>query len=815
MKKIIIILICLFSIDKIYSQGCTNNASDCENGNGISTNPNNLQNPACPDLKNDFEWRIKQDPSVVSVNPEFYIVYDVNGVPKSIRNPFNNPGNHDYSHIDDNHNSNYQPADGWELLKLEFGALSNFNTGWTQLEQDRPGINPLLGGVKLPYLILYNKYSGTFRFFGTFINKQIFSDVFHIEIKIPKKSNYDEGRSGYTNLYFDDLAATNLLSAQGESVQPLDKESDETQLSIFVRNNKNSSEFFWFDIPVVYDPCICQKRLQLDIKISEVYASSVLINNDQGKGVFQANNQIKLEFNRVLALGTKQKTWPNIDNFSIETNPVILNINSFRDFINIVINSELFSESEKNNLQTMFETLECDKNLEKIAKRQLDFDQIQPLINAEKNFDRNTSFLSTMTSGCFKQNAGLINSDYYKANGSYRISSYPLETIRIALPGSNWMNTFLQTTNYISNGKNVPAYPTYNERLGVFALLKTPSFSVVRSHQANSLYAAQFKILDTLKYTFNPLLNVDEENTKIYVRLVYEGENVPSTQRGYNFEYNKQGKYRLESKFVPIEYFKNTPMVAEIFEQFNSDKVFIQFKIFLTSKNVGSDGKANSSYLFYTFPINLEDKMSNKLPVDQLLNNQGIKILTQNKNFDKNILFEKSTILAYDGKVKIAAKMDVANGKTVKIYSTSGFDIEQGAEINPSIELIVGYPYEKETIPQATFSYINNFCKQGYKADVFAKKSNQSANTEENKVKLFPNPNNGLFYIEFDRKIEYEANLQIVDVTGKQVYNKILNNWELNKYTIDVQNLTSGIYFVKITCGNTKKTENLIIHSNQ
>jgi hypothetical protein len=36
----------------------------CEDGNGISTNPANLQNPACPLLKNDFEWRIKQDPSL-------------------------------------------------------------------------------------------------------------------------------------------------------------------------------------------------------------------------------------------------------------------------------------------------------------------------------------------------------------------------------------------------------------------------------------------------------------------------------------------------------------------------------------------------------------------------------------------------------------------------------------------------------------------------------------------------------------------------------------------------------------------------------
>ena len=115
-------------------------------GNGISTDPDNLINELCPDLKNDFEWRIKQDPSVVSVNPEYYISYDPNGVPKSIRNPFNDPGNTEYSHVGNNHNSNYQPQDGWELLKLDLGAESNFNTGWSQLPENHPGINQVSRG---------------------------------------------------------------------------------------------------------------------------------------------------------------------------------------------------------------------------------------------------------------------------------------------------------------------------------------------------------------------------------------------------------------------------------------------------------------------------------------------------------------------------------------------------------------------------------------------------------------------------------------------------------------------------------------------
>ena len=50
-------------------------------------------------------------------------------------------------------------------IEFDFGALSNFNTGYSLL--DPPGMNPEVGGKRLPYMILYNKHSGTFRFFGS------------------------------------------------------------------------------------------------------------------------------------------------------------------------------------------------------------------------------------------------------------------------------------------------------------------------------------------------------------------------------------------------------------------------------------------------------------------------------------------------------------------------------------------------------------------------------------------------------------------------------------------------------------------------
>ena len=128
----------------------------CEVGNAISTNPNNLKNDDCPDLKNDFEWRVKHSPNLTFPPAEYYVAYNANGVPKGLRNPFNDDDNdNEYRYLAGNHESNYHPEDGWELLKVDFGALSNFNTGYSVL--DVPGFNTETGGKKLPYMILYNK----------------------------------------------------------------------------------------------------------------------------------------------------------------------------------------------------------------------------------------------------------------------------------------------------------------------------------------------------------------------------------------------------------------------------------------------------------------------------------------------------------------------------------------------------------------------------------------------------------------------------------------------------------------------------------
>ena len=775
-------------------------AEYCEDGHGISTDPGNLVNDDCPDLKNDFEWRVKQDVSVVSVNPEFYIVYDESGIPKSIRNPFNIPTNSEYRHLGDNHNSNYNPEDGWELLKVDFGALSNFNTGWTQLEADRPGINPFTGGTSIPYFILYNKYTGTLRFFGSIFNyKRSFSTI-KVDITVPESGEYS----------IADLKATNLLSIQGEATQPLDQETEETSISVFCQYPNNESMFFWFDLPVAYDPCICKQKSELHLTFHEMYSAEIPINGDLSRGITNSTAPAKKEFGRSLAAASSEEIPFELNQEIIASNPII-NLSSITDWVVIALSSDRYSGEERNALVQIFENIYCTSDFQQVTNRTLANVDLQEYIQGEKILDANTTYSSLTTSGCFNiDNAGSLVSDYYDIEGEYRRSE-PIfgEQIRLAMPGSNWSDTRLQPNVYIgNNSKPIPSYPTYNERLGTFALLETPVFAYQDALQGKAEYLAKLGQIENFKYTFNPKMNVNLDKTKIYCRMAYSGKEVPVQANSIHFDYNANAKYPLTSTFVPIEYFKNMPLLAQVYEQMDQDKLFVQFKIYVESNDKGTNGNPNSSYLFYTYPVKLE-KTEARLPIstNELTGSNNIQLSSKDKVYDVDTYFPKSAILAYDGKVYISANMDVEEGEQVIIYATAGFEITSEAELPKGLSLRTGYPFKIENQPPVNYEYLNSFCsdKQRYRAHHFAKrKSEQSQDiTDERVLNIYPNPNEGVFYVSFDQPITTDEELVVYSLDGKQVYTKTLKPYGGKSYTMELSGLAKGLYLVKIL-GNTE-----------
>ncbi len=192
MKKIINIIILLLTIHYAKAQTCSPitippGVDYCKDGRGISTKPSNPVNNECPDLENNFDWRVKHTPGGTVPN-EYYFIYGPNASanPVWVRNPFNGPTDATYHpYITANHGSNFQPEDGWELLKVEFGSAGNIGLAFDQA----PGPNNITNiRPKLPYMMLYNKYSGTLRFFGALMEPDNTYETVKIELRIPSQS---------------------------------------------------------------------------------------------------------------------------------------------------------------------------------------------------------------------------------------------------------------------------------------------------------------------------------------------------------------------------------------------------------------------------------------------------------------------------------------------------------------------------------------------------------------------------------------------------------------------------------------------------
>jgi Secretion system C-terminal sorting domain/Outer membrane protein Omp28 len=101
--------------------------------------------------------------------------------------------------------------------------------------------------------------------------------------------------------------------------------------------------------------------------------------------------------------------------------------------------------------------------------------------------------------------------------------------------------------------------------------------------------------------------------------------------------------------------------------------------------------------------------------------------------------------------------------------------------------------------------YTNGVYGSGASQNLRSLASLKSDSFTQAKVRIYPNPSNGIFTISTTAN----AKLEVIDLTGKSVFktDKISNSSE-----IDLSNLQKGIYLAKIKTENSSYTEKLIIN---
>jgi hypothetical protein len=896
-----------------------NTEQDCENGNGISTNPNNPINTKCPERRNNFDWRVQRTDGY----PEDYIIYGPNTTYKEIQNPFTGPSG--ASHVGtlvNQTNSDYQPEDGWELLKVEFGIEGNTNINNTQNYQ--PNQPHDYTKPRMPYMILYNKYSGTMRFFGALLNANSDYETLEIQLRIPSESP----KESEFGVYVKQLKATNLLSLTRDFAQPLDIETNDVATSMFIKFRNNENEFFWFDLPVAYDPCICNNKVQLDIFFNFVQTANIKINNEDNSAVkteTKSTSSGNLEYGKIVVGRVFAAAASAV--IAVKSGGTIINFQAFTDLIDIVTEHKNFSPENNENLLKLKNYLDCGSKYASVITKNkgyfknFDFTDEDAFGNLKGTeikagneiLEANTTFLSSLTKGCNqKDNASTVNSGSIHLSGEWTRDILLGGTEKhLAVPGSNWNDKTLIKIHNPADSL-YPAYTTYDERLGTFSLLESPMVKLEYLESVSILDPTNidhptptitksgqtvFKMYldDQLKYSFNPILNLDYSNTTIQARLVVKkhlGDLFPynvneatnftmsvsanqKTSQGMNplcswsetFNFSnincsvsKNNFFEVVTPYVPIDQIRG---VKSVFSQsflsssydLMMENIFIQFQIVGISKNLGTDGFPVSFVQYFTFPVkvqlipnlelytlaknpliescsNMRTRLDNQYPdiINSQFNSSIIHRLTSNQSkiFNSDINFLNDETFFYDGFVKISAKLSTTAGKKVKIYSTFGFELLPGAEIDPSIELIVGYPFASTPNPPQTYQQVSDFCSDTikYKAQEHsaAAIAEEKAVYEEHerarilakmqqdrsfKFGLKPNPTSGMSTVFWDGD-EMPNQLTLIDGAGQVLFDTPLSG-DGRSYDLDMSAYSHGVYLIIITSSSGKKGQQKLI----
>jgi hypothetical protein len=209
----------------------------------------------------------------------------------------------------------------------------------------------------------------------------------------------------------------------------------------------------------------------------------------------------------------------------------------------------------------------------------------------------------------------------------------------------------------------------------------------------------------------------------------------------------------------------------------------------------------------------------------------------QNLTVIGNLHFPDNSVVPANSNIKSGGRITFGNnvniGSNTKIESEIQIEMSNNMNIEPDVEFnIVDNNSVKYTchIPNYQNSHMTNneiaaFCnKNKYKEKAFSSSVRQLEDIDTNKesnlannnnsFKLAPNPTTANFTISVINNNEQDYSIALMDVTGKVLLNNLYNGKQTSQF-IETNGLAAGIYFVKITCGNTQKTEKLIIHNNQ
>lgn len=798
------------------------------NPNGISTDPAN-PSPALNSTNpsywtNQFDWT-DQTFSVNSSNYTYAPLPNANW--PTVQSPFWNNQNTDLDYLFYFQDSDFKHEDGWELIKRGFGFVMGGDPLNPASTAGTPDPSTQLVG---PYLILYNRYHGILRVFGTIGNPNIFG-YNAVQIKLSFSSNQPN--------------VSGLLRYHSPYDQPLDQKTEIHEVTSASSFPNSQTLFFHADFPVAYDPCTCSYGSALEVSFRLI-----------------DEMQVDLE-GRIAALTTPIASIAN-GNGTIGGNDFLTALHREGDDVEAGVTTykrtqdliqrykDIADEREQQAAQAA-----QDGKFPKGLKTALDFLDLGLSLAGVPSvsgflFDSLVDKKGKWTASGNKYKDAAKAVGYLGKFASKQIkvpptSSSPIPDLGSIIEGEmTFTGTIKDEDSYgagivIKNPGSLNAstalereYPQYNEAMGIFAVLESPEliydFFVI-NHWGDIV--TTFESLGDLKYTFNPALPIDFDKTKILASIEIEvipgfgtlsslGMPGPMSHNRNVFQVAAPQIYT--TPWVDLACLKN--LDAQVGEHADLLQFNLKLLVHVEYLTNGSDGEPNRHLLQVTVPMTKT--------LDNTLNPLEMQIedLPFDETFDLATFFTASETIQVWNDVDINASLyidpNAPLGTEVTIIAGNSINVDPNVTIGPGINLVIESPALCNA-PIVQTIVDQTYCQQKYKAhELPANKMRKFGKTISNRregnpvlweesLRAFPNPSNGNFEIQYTLTNESVVDLIVHDNVGRKVMVPVSASSQAagkHSTTISLQDQPSGMYHAILRVNGKAHSLKLVKSSN-
>ena len=444
--------------------------------------------------------------------------------------------------------SDFQPADGWELIKRDMGYL--MRSGQMALPSPNPSL--LIGTpFSNPYLMLYNRHRGVLRIIAALPFNQPGQEI-EVSLEFDQDSYLGEGYEHVNGLFSQSSAVA----------RPLDQLTAVNTIASATAYPDNCQTFFFVDFHVAYDPCVCYFKSLLKVTFNWE-ESSTFAAVGVGSGVTSdLASQLNSGYDPSELLASfiaEDYEVPGVkyDSLTAGTYIYARAWELYEDHMkkeeakgNFNVAGALYFLATAAKLGTVLATKGAAAPI-LITGAGTQFGSIGPLsiialnstVLEAKKFTLDKALkvagpVFDFLSSQFKEDKPAemlpmaIELELALRGRIEKSTDLETSTIAIGTPGALGTENLPEEATFTQ-----PAYPTYNEALGLFALLETPTVSQRFERTSERIlylnmnpikHMAQYNFRDRvtyrmdapLRYAINPAANVDLNKTKIDAMLI-------------------------------------------------------------------------------------------------------------------------------------------------------------------------------------------------------------------------------------------------------------------------------------------------------